>query len=44
MNLKLMKKTGDRSAERKSWIVKHGLTIILILEIAALLYLSVIIH
>lgn len=44
MNLKSMKKTGNRSAERKSWIERHGLTVVLILEITVLFYLAVIIH
>ena len=41
MNLKSMRKTGNRSAERKSWFKKHKFGIIMTIEFIIFIILAI---
>lgn len=41
MNLKSMKKTGNRSAERESWFKKHKFGIIMTIEVIIFIILAI---
>ena len=41
MNLKSMKKTGNRSAKRESWFKKHKFSIIITIEVIIFVILAV---